>query len=185
MRAPSGFGTPLVTPGPADSILWVRPPSLRAPVLEGRQDEEHPKEACGVLGVVSEHHHVASLIADGLHALQPRGQGAAGMAVSHDKRLTVIKDVGLVTDVLNRRTIGGLEGHLGIGHARYSTTGSSTWENAQPCFRASPDIDFALGHNGNLTNTLELAEEMLDPAPTGMSPPCDVHATNDSDVIAG
>jgi amidophosphoribosyltransferase len=135
--------------------------------------------------VVSEQHPVASLIADGLHALQHRGQEAAGLAVSHDSRLTVIKDVGLVTDVLNRRTIGGLEGHLGIGHARYSTTGSSTWENAQPCFRASPDIDFALGHNGNLTNTLELAEEMLDPAPTGMSPPCDVHATNDSDVIAG
>ena len=163
----------------------MRPPSLRAPDVDrGHEDGEHPKEACGVIGVVSAGQPVASLIADGLHALQHRGQEAAGLAVSHDEGITVIKDVGLVTDVLNRRTIGGLEGHLGIGHARYSTTGSSTWENAQPCFRASPDIDFALGHNGNLTNTLDLAEAM-DPAPSGMSQPCDVNATNDSDVIAG
>jgi amidophosphoribosyltransferase len=146
-------------------------------------DLDHPREACGVLGLVCPEEPVPALIADGLHALQHRGQEAAGLAVSHDERMTVIKDVGLVTDVLNRRTIGGLEGHLGIGHARYSTTGSSTWENAQPCFRSTPDLDFALGHNGNLTNTRTLSEEIG--LGSGRFPAkADLYATNDSDVIA-
>jgi amidophosphoribosyltransferase len=146
-------------------------------------DADHPREACGVLGVLSPGQPAAPLIADGLHALQHRGQEAAGLAVSDESGITVIKDVGLVTDVLDRRTIGGLGGELGIGHTRYSTTGSSTWENAQPCYRSTPGVDFALGHNGNLTNGVQLAEEMrLTPAETsraGMF--C---ATNDSDVIA-
>src|SRR5579871_2346938 len=95
-------------------------------------DADHPREACGVLGLLSPGQPAAPLIADGMHALQHRGQEAAGLAVSDEERITVIKDVGLVTDVLDRRTIGGLAGELGIGHTRYSTTGSSTWENAQP-----------------------------------------------------
>src|SRR3712207_1736269 len=105
----------------------------------GDGDGDHPKEACGVLGVHAPGLAVATLIADGLHALQHRGQESAGLAVSHGGTLTVIKDMGLVTDVLSRRTIGSLRGHRGIGHTRYSTTGSSTWENAQPSFRSTAD----------------------------------------------
>jgi amidophosphoribosyltransferase len=148
------------------------------------EDHDHPREACGVLGIVYPDEPVPALIADGLHALQHRGQEAAGLAVSHESRITVVKNVGLVTDVLNRRTVGGLEGHLGIGHTRYSTTGSSTWENAQPCFRSTPDVDFALGHNGNLTNTRKLSEELGLGAGRfpGNGDVCG--ATNDSDVIA-
>src|SRR6185312_17357991 len=71
----------------------------------------------------------------------------------------------------------------GIGHCRYSTTGSSTWENAQPCFRSTPGVDFALGHNGNLTNTLTLAEQIT-LGPSQFVAIGDVYSTNDSDVIA-
>lgn len=146
-------------------------------------DDDHPKEACGVLGVLSPGEPVAQLLADGLHALQHRGQEAAGLAVTEDSRITVVKDVGLVTDVLDRHTIAALRGDLGIGHTRYSTTGSSTWENAQPCYCGTPTVQFALGHNGNLTNTVELAEEMG--LASAESRPGDLHATNDSDLIAG
>jgi amidophosphoribosyltransferase len=144
-----------------------------------RDDGDHPREACGVLGVLSPDQPVATLISDGLHALQHRGQEAAGLALSHDSTITVVKGTGLVTDVLNRRTVGFLDGHLGIGHTRYSTTGSSTWQNAQPSFRSTPNGEFALAHNGNLTNTHELVEE-LDPSTGGT----ELAATNDSDVIA-
>jgi amidophosphoribosyltransferase len=118
---------------------------------------------------------VAEIISDGLHALQHRGQESAGLAVSHDSTITVVKDMGLVTDVLNRRTVGFLQGDVGIGHTRYSTTGRSTWENSQPSFRSVPGVDFALGHNGNLTNTLDLSEDVGASA-NG--------ASNDSDLIS-
>ncbi len=134
-----------------------------------------------MLGVSSHGQLVAPLIADGLHALQHRGQEAAGLAVSDGSRITVVKDVGLVTDVLDRRKIGGLRGNLGIGHTRYSTTGSSTWVNSQPCIRLTSGVDFALGHNGNLTNTVELMAKLHSAA---NAPSHDIIATNDSDVIA-
>jgi amidophosphoribosyltransferase len=135
-----------------------------------------------VLGVSCPGQLAAPLIADGLHALQHRGQEAAGLAVSDGSRITVIKDVGLVTDVLDRNTIGGLGGDLGIGHTRYSTTGSSTWANAQPCLRITQATGFALGHNGNLTNTVELVAEIN--SGTSESKRNNISATNDSDVIA-
>jgi amidophosphoribosyltransferase len=97
------------------------------------------------------------------------------MAVSQGSRIIVIKDMGLVTDVLSRQKVGFLEGHVGIGHTRYSTTGSSTWENAQPSFRSIRCGEFALAHNGNLTNTLELSEDVGDSS-NG--------ASSDSDIIA-
>ena len=93
----------------------------------------------------------------GLFALQHRGQESAGIAVSDGETITVAKDMGLVTQVFDERRLAPLEGHLAIGHNRYSTTGSSSWQNAQPVYRSVGDAGFALGHNGNLTNTAELA----------------------------
>ncbi|MBT8164792.1 MAG: amidophosphoribosyltransferase [Acidimicrobiia bacterium] len=118
---------------------------------------EKPGEACGVFGAYVAETHIANLIYFGLFALQHRGQESAGIAVSDGHRLTAYKNMGLVSNVFDRNTLGGLQGSIGIGHTRYSTTGSSTWENAQPAFRAVGHRNIALGHNGNLTNTADLA----------------------------
>src|SRR5919109_245723 len=99
---------------------------------------------------------VARLAYLGLFALQHRGQEAAGIAVSDGDAITVVKDQGLVASVFDERTLAGLTGQLAIGHCRYSTTGSSTWRNAQPAYRSVGEHEFALGHNGNLVNTEKL-----------------------------
>jgi len=123
-------------------------------------DSDVLHEACGVFGILAPGAAVAHLTYDGLYALQHRGQESAGMAVSDGTDLTVVKDMGLVTKVFNEHTLAALSGHLAIGHTRYSTTGSSSWANAQPVHRSLPDGgQFALGHNGNLTNTATLAEK--------------------------
>jgi amidophosphoribosyltransferase len=103
---------------------------------------------------------VAKLTYFGLYALQHRGQEAAGMAVSDGSSLLVYKDLGLVSQVFDEATLATLQGHIAVGHTRYSTTGSTTWENAQPSFRTtSTGSGLALGHNGNLVNTADLADE--------------------------
>jgi amidophosphoribosyltransferase len=117
------------------------------------------REACGVFGVYAPGRSVSHLIYDGLFALQHRGQESAGMAVSDGRFVEVTKDMGLVSNVFNEFSLAALQGHLGIGHTRYSTTGSSQWHNAQPIYRTVGDAGFALGHNGNLTNTVSLVEE--------------------------
>ena len=134
-----------------------------------------PKEACGVFGVYAPGLQAAYLTFDGLFALQHRGQESAGMAVSDGERLWIDKDMGLVTNVFNDYKLTTLQGHLAIGHTRYSTTGSSTWRNAQPVYRECGDGGFALGHNGNLTNTSRLAAE------AGMLPGV---VASDSDLVA-
>ena len=93
--------------------------------------ESRPGEACGVFGAHMRDTHVANLIYFGLFALQHRGQESAGIAVSDGHRLTAYKNMGLISTVFDENKLAGLRGHLGIGHTRYSTTGSSTWENAQ------------------------------------------------------
>ncbi len=119
---------------------------------------EGPKDACGVFGVWAPGEDVAKLTYYGLYALQHRGQEAAGMAVSDGSNVIVYKELGLVAQVFEEATLASLKGHVAIGHTRYSTTGACTWENAQPSFRASrTGGGIALGHNGNLTNTAELA----------------------------
>ena len=138
-------------------------------------DVDTPKEACGVFGVYAPGQPVAHLTFAGLHALQHRGQESAGMAVSDGDTVTVVKDMGLVTNAFDERKLAPLQGHLAIGHVRYSTTGSSTWGNAQPIYRGIGDAGFALGHNGNLVNTDELAAE------TGVLPGT---ITSDSDLVA-
>ena len=138
-------------------------------------DADHVREACGVFAVHAPGQSVAHLTYLGLFALQHRGQEAAGMAVSDGEQLTVVKDQGLVASVFDDRTLAGLVGHLAIGHCRYSTTGSSTWRNAQPAYRSVGERMFALGHNGNLVNTEALAKE------AGM---LEGTVTSDSDLVA-
>lgn len=150
------------------------PAAPAAPAL----DDGTPKEACGVFGVYAPGLPVNQLTYLGLHALQHRGQESAGMAVGDGESIMVYKDMGLVSTVFNERTLAPLDGHLAIGHTRYSTTGSSTYENAQPAYRPVAENEFALGHNGNLTNTEDLADA------AGMLPG-DVRAvTSDTDLIA-
>ncbi|MEP7180467.1 MAG: amidophosphoribosyltransferase, partial [Pseudonocardiales bacterium] len=111
-----------------------------------------------VFGVWAPGEQVSKLTYFGLYALQHRGQEAAGMAVSDGSSVLVYKDLGLVSQVFDESTLATLQGHIAVGHTRYSTTGSTTWENAQPSFRTTPaGTGLALGHNGNLVNTAELA----------------------------
>ncbi|HQY99222.1 MAG TPA: amidophosphoribosyltransferase [Propionicimonas sp.] len=119
-------------------------------------DDPGPRDACGVFGVWAPGEEVAKLTYFGLYALQHRGQESAGMAVSNGERIMVFKDMGLVSQVFDEPTLSSLNGFLAVGHCRYSTTGASTWDNAQPTFRGTADGGLALAHNGNLTNTDEL-----------------------------
>ena len=136
--------------------------------------DEGVRDACGVFGVYAPGQPVAHLTYLGLYALQHRGQESAGIAASDGEMITVIKDMGLVSQVFNERNLAPLDGHLAMGHVRYSTTGSSTWRNAQPVYRSVGEAGLALGHNGNLTNTVELAESL------GMLPGV---LTSDSELI--
>jgi len=124
------------------------------------RDGGKPREACGVFGVYAPGQPVAHLTYLGIYALQHRGQESAGIATSDGDHLTVVKDMGLVSNVFNDRTLAALDGDLAIGHTRYSTTGSSMWKNSQPVYRDVEHTQFALGHNGNLVNTGALAEEV-------------------------
>jgi amidophosphoribosyltransferase len=144
--------------------------------------EKGPQDACGVFGVWAPGEEVAKLTYFGLYALQHRGQESAGIAVSNGTQILVFKDMGLVSQVFDETALSSLQGHIAVGHARYSTTGASVWENSQPTFRATPFGSLALGHNGNLVNTAELAEIVAGlPAESGSTPR--VSATNDTDLI--
>ena len=124
--------------------------------------DDGPHEECGVFGVYAPGEIVSKLTYYGLFALQHRGQESAGMAVSDGERITVFKDMGLVSQVFNEDTLSSLPGHLAVGHTRYSTTGSSEWANAQPTFREVAGGSLALVHNGNLTNTDELERLVIE-----------------------
>jgi len=140
-------------------------------------------ESCGVFGVYAPGQPVAGLSYYGLYALQHRGQESAGIATSDGETITVVKDMGLVTQVFDEQNLAALDGHLSIGHVRYSTTGTSDWRNAQPVYRSVGEAGFALAHNGNLTNTAALAAD-LGQLP-GMVPDMSVaDSTSDSDLIA-
>jgi amidophosphoribosyltransferase len=116
------------------------------------------KEACGVVGIVAPGRNVSYLCYDSLYALQHRGQESAGMATFQNQQITVVKDNGLVSHVFADTTLRALAGSIVIGHTRYSTSGSANWTAAQPVYRSAGSSGFALAHNGNLTNTAELAE---------------------------
>jgi amidophosphoribosyltransferase len=136
-----------------------------------------------VFGVWAPNEDVAKLAYFGLYALQHRGQESAGIAVSDGSRIVVHKEMGLVAQVFDEPALTALRGHIAVGHCRYSTTGASVWANAQPTFRSTGTISLALGHNGNLINTRELAALLSgslggrEPGSTGIA------ATSDTDVL--
>ncbi|NHC47283.1 amidophosphoribosyltransferase [Motilibacter aurantiacus] len=149
--------------------------------------EKGPQDACGVFGVWAPGEEVAKLAYFGLYALQHRGQESAGIAVSSGSSIVVLKDMGLVSQVFRESDLETLRGHLAVGHTRYSTTGGSTWANAQPTFRSTADGHLALAHNGNLTNTADLARlvsELPQPEADPRRPESAISATNDTDLIA-
>ena len=136
-------------------------------------DLDSPREECGVFGIYAPGEDVATLTYFALYALQHRGQESAGIAVSDGRRLVVHKDMGLVNQVFTETSLAALQGNLAVGHCRYSTTGSSSWGNAQPQYRETPaGGGLALGHNGNLVNTSDLARRL------------DVPPDNDSQLMA-
>ena len=111
---------------------------------------------CGIFGAVTPGRDAAGMAALGVFSLQHRGQESAGIAVSDGEQLMLYKDLGLIAQVLDERRLPSLRGSLAIAHCRYSTTGSTVWENAQPTFRMGHGKSIAIGHNGNLVNTREL-----------------------------
>jgi amidophosphoribosyltransferase len=116
---------------------------------------------CGVFGIHAPGRDVARLTYFGLYALQHRGQESAGIAVSDGRRVTAVKEMGLVAQVFDEPKLRALAGVAAIGHTRYSTTGSTQWHNSQPVVQHREGRTVALGHNGNLTNTRQLREELL------------------------
>jgi amidophosphoribosyltransferase len=118
---------------------------------------------CGVFGAVvpaGEPTEAAAIATLGLFALQHRGQESAGVAVSDGEQLMLYKDLGMIATVLDERRLPSLRGNIAIAHCRYSTTGSTIWENAQPTYRQGPRRAIAIGHNGNLVNTRELLGQL-------------------------
>ena len=132
-----------------------------------------------MFGVWAPNEDVAKLAYYGLYALQHRGQESAGIAVSDGNRIVVHKEMGLVAQVFDEPALTALRGHIAVGHCRYSTTGASVWANAQPTFRSTGQVSLALGHNGNLINTRELAG-LLDGPGQGSA---GIVATSDTDVL--
>lgn len=139
-------------------------------------------EECGVFGIWSdENRDVAPDIYYGLMALQHRGQESAGIVVCDTKgplgNVCIHKGMGLVSEIFDKNVMAGLRGNIGIGHVRYSTTGGSMIENAQPVFLNYLKGTLALAHNGNITNADEIRKELIEQGAT-------FHGTTDSEVIA-
>jgi amidophosphoribosyltransferase len=140
---------------------------------------DSPEEACGVFGVFAPNENVARLTYFGLYALQHRGQESAGITTftPGDQHSHTHKNMGLVSQVFDEKILEELPGEIAIGHTRYSTTGSSKINNAQPIVIPTCLGDFALAHNGNLVNATELRAELLAQGHTLIS-------TTDSEGIA-
>ncbi len=133
-------------------------------------------EECGVFGVYAPGHEVARRTYFALYTLQHRGQESSGIAVSDGTALKVHKRMGLVSQVYDNETLSQLTGDLAIGHNRYSTTGSSRIENAQPIITETEFGPLAVVHNGNLTNARQLRSGLL---ATGQQ----INGTSDTELI--
>src|ERR671937_1713557 len=144
--------------------------------LDPISDRDGPRDECGVFGVYAPESDVARLAYFALYALQHRGQESAGIATSDGGQIMTVRDLGLVSQVFDEQRLRALTGQLAVGHVRYSTTGSSAWENAQPVWR-SDRRQVALAHNGNLINAVELHSELVD---QGVS----FNGTSDSEIMA-
>src|SRR4051812_10636803 len=118
------------------------------------------RDKCGVVGIYAPGEDVARLTYYALYALQHRGQESAGIEISDGSTVVVYKELGLVSQVFDETVLQSLRGRLAIGHTRYSTTGSTSWENAQPTYKSSPKGQLALAHNGNLVNSVALKESL-------------------------
>jgi len=151
-------------------------PDEERTVSDPLNEDDHPHEECGVFGVVAPGRDVSRLAFYALHALQHRGQESAGIAVRDAGCVMVQRDLGLVSTIFDEPALRSLTGDAAIGHVRYSTTGANKWDNAQPVAHTRGDDIVALGHNGNLTNTGELREEM---ERAGMP----LNASTDSEII--
>jgi len=140
-------------------------------------DRDGPRDECGVFGIYAPDHDVARLAYFALYALQHRGQESAGIATTDlGGNIMTLRDLGLVSQVFDEQKLRSLPGELALGHVRYSTTGSSAWENAQPVYR-SDRREVALAHNGNLTNAVELHAELR-------GQDVAFRSTSDSEIIA-
>ena len=136
-----------------------------------------PRDECGVFGIYGPDHDVARLAYFALFALQHRGQESAGIAsAGRGGNIMAIRDQGLVAQVFDEHTLRSLDGEMAIGHVRYSTTGSSHWQNAQPVVRDDRRT-LALAHNGNLINAVELYTELREQG-------VEFASTSDSEIIA-
>jgi amidophosphoribosyltransferase len=140
------------------------------------EDRDGPRDECGVFGIYAPELDVSRLTYFALYALQHRGQESAGIAASDGTHIITLRDTGLVSQVFDEEKLRGLTGDMAVGHVRYSTTGSSGWENTQPIYRADNHM-IALAHNGNLINAVELHAEMREQGITFRS-------TSDSEIIA-
>jgi amidophosphoribosyltransferase len=150
----------------------------RVPSIEptDRKDlRDGPRDECGVFGVYAPEHDVARLAYFALYALQHRGQESAGIATAENGYITTQRDLGLVSQVFDERSLRALTGDLAVGHVRYSTTGSSGWDNSQPVYRDDRRA-VALAHNGNLINAVELYNELTEQGVRFRS-------TSDSEII--
>jgi amidophosphoribosyltransferase len=143
---------------------------------EAIPDRDGPRDECGVFGVYAPEAEVARLAYFALYALQHRGQESAGIATSEGGHIMTVRDLGLVSQVFDEQKLQALQGDMAVGHVRYSTTGSSAWENAQPVWR-SDGRQVALAHNGNLINAVELHAELTEQG-------VQFRGTSDSEIIA-
>jgi len=146
--------------------------------IRPRERADRPREHCGVVAVYSPGAQASRLAYFGLFALQHRGQESAGIASSDGQRLFLHSQMGLVAQAFREEDLERLPGPLAIGHTRYSTTGSSRLQNAQPFLVWGPYGPLALGHNGNVVNALELRRELQ------QEWGCAFTSSSDSEVVA-
>ena len=130
------------------------------------------RDKCGIFGIYGKGQDVARISFFGLYSLQHRGQEGAGITVTYGKSFKSVKGLGLVSSVFDEEKINSLKGFASIGHTRYSTTGGNKLCNVQPVVLDLKNDDFALAHNGNIINAMDLANKL----------PSDVKLSSTSDT---
>jgi amidophosphoribosyltransferase len=164
------------TRGTADDAQLRVLPSVPADGHDPLGERDGPRDECGVFGIYAPELDVSRLAYFALYALQHRGQESAGIATGERGHITTQRELGLVSQVFDERSLQALTGDMAIGHVRYSTTGASGWENSQPVYRHDRR-PVALAHNGNLINAVELHNELT-------SKGVRFRSTSDSEIIA-